>query len=331
MLSSPMPREIFHKPKTDFNFKQEPLAEKLINYEIARSPDTLGRAMTTDLTPYFFQNLFHKVNQKPPENINLEIKGQTRSGKSTDGLTIYVWECKAYGYEPTVENILPNQAELLYKLKDARFGESYLIDEQTPETYTEGISAEAEQLGKNLNICAKMCNNLTFIFPPKFTIKSSPYGLETIGKDTTNFWNKCLLYDLSDRRLLGFSAMPMGYVLIPKFLDKKYYQKPREKWSEKKLQTYINRGYEYLSQLEEDYETKKDIWIEEVRSLSGNSRNKIKEEYAQTLADDLLFSSLSNKERSAYVQIKINAGEFMEMAKTEIETIVSMATIKMRQ
>ena len=61
------------------------------------------------------------------------------------------------------------------------------------------------------------------------------------------------------------------------------------------------------------------------------SRNKIKEDYAQNLADDSLFHELSNKERSAYVQLKINSGDFMEMAKTEIETIVSMATIKMRQ
>jgi len=323
---------LFHKPrKPPFKFKQEPLADSILSEEVRRSPEILGRALNTDYTERFFNNMWYKVHQRPPENVNIEIKGQTRSGKSTSGLFLYIWLCKAYDIEPTVDNILANQSELLYKLKDSKYGESFLVDEQTPETYTEGILAESEQLSKNINICAKKCNNLIFICPPKFMARAAPFGLSTIGKDIENNWNKCFLYDLSDRRTVGWANIPMGYVLIPKYIDKKYFEKPREKWSDGRLQTYLEKGYEYMSQLEEDYEAKKDIWIEEVRALSGNMRNKRKEELAEELADDPIFLELKRvPEKEAYIQMKINHGEFMEMAKTEITTLVHMANIKQK-
>lgn len=320
--------DLFRKPKKEVFFRQEPLRKRILQFEISRSPDILGRAINTDVTEDFFNYLWHKTHQNPPENVTLEIKGQPRSGKSTIGIFLYMWLCKVWEREPSVDNIMGNQAELLYRLKDAEYGETFIVDEQTPETYGDGIIAETDQLFKNINICAKKCNNLIFIFPPRFAIRGSPYGLETLGKDTKTLFNQSFLYDLT-RREMGFGNFPMGYIATPKYIDEKYDSLPMAKWSERRKQNYIKRGYSFTSLIEEQYELdKKDIWIEEVRKLSGNARNKMKEEFSKELAGNPDYLRLrSAGQRRAYVQIKVNKGDIIEMAKSEIEGVVDMAEV----
>lgn len=327
-LTTVFPEDLFRKAKSELEFTQEPLKDEILRIEQSKSPEILGRALSNDMTRLFFKSLWFKIHQNPPENITLEIKGGTRSSKSTNAIFIYVWLSRAWGYEPVVGNILANQAELLYKLKDSRYGETFIVDEQTPETYSEGIIAETEQLGNNLNICAKKCNNIIFIFPTRFTIRGAPYGLETMGRDVKNKWNKCFLYDLGERRAMGFSNFPMGYVTIPKYVDEKYAFTPQAKWNPARLENYKEKGYDFDSLLEEEYEEKKNEWIEDVRKISGSMRNKIKDKYAYDLSQDLGFTGLTSKTtRMAFVQMKVNRGGFMEMSKNEMETIVGMAEI----
>lgn len=300
----------------------------MLNLEKARSLDILAPALQRDLTERFFHTLWYKVKQKPPENINIEIKGQPRSGKSSGAIFLYIWLSEAWGYEPTVENILPNQSELLFRLKDAKFGETFVVDETRPESYGEGVLTEQEQLGTNIDICAKKCNNLIFIFPPRFLGRSSAYGLETLGKDNVNKWNKFFLYDIGERRALGFSMFPIGYVTIPKYIDDKYVNLPMKKWSEKRLKNFKEKAYDYDSQFEEDYEEKKDLGIESVRRMDGSFRNKMKEELAEKLLEDEGFVKLKKRSlRIAYLQIKMNRGELMDMSKSEMVSLVDMAEV----
>jgi hypothetical protein len=334
------PRDIFVEPKTEitrdnggrpvtkpkFNFSEEPLHKKLLELEAVNS-DSLRRAINNDLTIDFIKSLHYKATRTPPENINIEIKGQTRSGKSTVGITLGILISRWWGHEFTIDNILPNQGELLYKLKDAKYGETFLVDEQTPETYGEGILRETSQLGSNLNICAKKCNNLIFIYPPNFVSRNSPFGLEAIAKDTLNKYVKCFYYDLR-RKEYGGTQIPRGYVVLPKFRNTKYKNLSKSKWSERRLANWEEKHYDYDSFLEEEYEGKKDSWIKDVRNMDASVRDKKKHELATILADDDKFLSIRrNGEKEAYVLLLVNSGQVIEMTRSEIKTVVDMANV----
>jgi len=244
VASEIFPLELFRKPlqskvkgsdgkwviKSKWQFSEEPIQKKLLEIE-AQGSDSLRRALNTNLTNEFVQSLHYKATRRPPENINIEIKGQTRSGKSTTGILLGKLISNWWGHEFTMDNIMPNQGELLYHLKDAKYGETFLVDEQTPETFGEGILRETEQLSMNLNICAKKCNNLIFVYPPNFTSRNSPFGLETIAKDGINKYVKCFYYDLR-RKEYGGMQIPRGYVILPKLVDEKYINMSKDKWSD---------------------------------------------------------------------------------------------------
>jgi hypothetical protein len=310
----------------DWNWHEQPLRKKLMELE-AQTSEALRRALVNDFTDLFMKTLYFKVTRKPPENINIEIKGQTRSGKSTCGITLGILISKWWGHEFTEDNILPNQSELLYRLKDAKYGETFLIDEQVPETWGEGVMRETEQLGMNLNICAKKCNNLLFIYPPTFTSRNSPFGLEAMAKDTVNKYVKCFYYNLERREFAG-AMIPRGYVYIPKFVDIKYKNLPESMWSDVRIANFKEKKYDYDSQLEENYEAKKDSWIEDIRNMDAGVREKKKLEIAKKLAKNDAFLSLRNMgQKLAYLQLMVHKGEMIEMTKSELESIANMALV----
>jgi len=315
---------VFNVPK--FDFSEEPLQRKLLDLEAQKSP-ALHRALNSDLTQEFIMSLYYKATMSPPENINIEIKGQTRSGKSTVGITLGILISRWWGHEFTIDNIMPNQGELLYRLKDAKYGETFLVDEQTPECYGEGIIRETEQLGMNLNICAKKCNNLIFIYPPNFLSRNSPFGIEALAKDTVNKYTKCFYYDLR-RKEFGGTQIPTGFLILPKTQDIKYKKLPRANWSEKRIRNFEEKGYDFDSELEEQYEEKKDTWIEKVRNMDSSTRDKKKQELANELSQDSKFLKLkTNGQREAYLLMQVNAGDVIEMARSEIKTVVDMAMV----
>jgi len=340
-MSNPMfPEKLFRKPlksqvtnsdgtvstKAIWHFGEDPLQKRLTEMEVMNS-EALRRARSTDLTQELVKSLYLKATRVPSENINIEIKGETRSGKSTTGISLGKLISSWWGYEFTVDNILPNQGELLYKLKDAKYGETFVVDEQTPETYGEGILRETEQLGMNLNICAKKCNNLIFIYPPSFTSRNSPFGLEAISKDVQNKYIKCLYYDLR-RKDIGGGQVPRGYITIPKYVDETYRCLPKEKQSKYRVDNILKHHFDFDSLLEEQYEQKKDSWIDDVRNMDASVRSRHKQELATTLAEDLTFQTLkSNGHREAYIQLMINTGDIIEMAKTEINSVSNMAQV----
>lgn len=324
------PRELFPRRNSKgwrMNWTEYPLTTKVLNMEAQNSP-ALQRAMRLDLTEEFIKTLYAKATNSPPENITIEIKGQTRSGKSTLGIFLCKLISYWWGLDFTVDNILPNQTELLYRLKDAKYGETFLVDEQLPEDFGEGIVRESGQLLKNLNICAKKCNNLVFVYPQHFTSRNAPFGLETFAKDTQNKLIKAWYHDL-ERKSFGFAGVyPRGYIIVPKYVDEDYKKIKKERWSKKRKDNFAERGYDFDSLLEEQYEEKKDAWIEEVRSLDGSMREQKKLELASELANDDFFMKLSSKgKKEAFLKMKIARGEFMELTVGEIESVVSMAAV----
>jgi hypothetical protein len=327
------PKELFVSPLKDkggkplWKWEEEPINKRLLNRE-AQESEALRKALSTDLTADFIKSLYHKVTRTPSENINIEVKGETRSGKSSVGIFLAKLISYWWGHEFTPESVLPNQGVLLERLKDAEYGETFLIDEQTPETYGEGILRETEQLGMCLNITAKQCNNLIFIYPPSFTSRNSPYGLETLAKDVHNKYIKLFYHDLR-RKQFGFGGIwPQGFITLPKYQEEDYQVLPKSKWSKRRVSNQEQKGYDFDSLFEETYEAKKDEWVKAVRELDSSVRMKIKEDVSIKLADDEKFMSLKTfGQKEAYVLLQINRKNIQDFARSEIKTIVDMATV----
>jgi hypothetical protein len=327
------PKELFVPPLTNsegrpiWKFEEEPLNARLLKME-AQAQESLRKALATDLTIDFIRSLHHKVTRRPPEDIRVEIKGSTRSGKSTIGIFLGKLISYYWGHEFTVDNILPDQSSFLKAAENAKYGETFLVDEQKQEMVGEGINREVGQLGMILNICAKSCLNIIFIYPPGFTSRGSPYGLETLAKDTNSKYVKCFYHDLR-RKQFGYGGIwPQGYIQLPKYIEEDYQRLPMEKWSPARLKNFQEKHYDWDSLLEEQYEAKKDIWIEEVKKRNATYRMKSKEEVAEKLAIDDRFMSLkTNGQREAYILLMINRGEIFDMARTEIKTVADMAIV----
>ena len=327
-----MPRTLFPPPvrfngKIVSHWNRDDLREKVEAIDIQNS-ESYRKALQTDFSKAFISTIYKKAISVPPENINLEIKGETRSGKSSVGIFLAKLISYWWDLEFTEDNILANQSELLYKLKEAKYGETFVVDEQTTTAFGEGVIRETEQLGMNLNICAKKCNNLIFIYPPHFTGRNAPFGLEVVSKDFHNKYIKAYYHDLRTKSF-GFGGMyPRGYIILPKYQDVDYQKKPIGKWDEERLSHFKEAGYDYDSGLEQRYEKKKDSWINDIRDLDVGVREKKKEDFAVELSSDDRFLALKSKGmREAYVKILINRKKFIELTKGEIESVVNMACV----
>lgn len=319
----------FKDGRPDWKFTELPIKKQVMEID-AQGSQSLQRAMSTDMSEQFVKTLYTKATNKPPENIIIEVKGETRSGKSS--LAFFLGKLISYwwGHEFTVDNILPNQSEFNEWVKTAKYGETVVIDEQIQEVYGEGTEREHAQLSMILNICAKRCINSIFIYPPSFLGRNAPFGLETYAKDTQNKYIKAWYHDLSKKGFGYGGIYPRGFVILPKYIDNDYKNLPRGKWSKARLKNFQERGYDFDSKLEEEYEVlKKDKWIDDIaQSLDTSRKEREKLGIAEELAMDEIFSHLSSLgKKKAYVQMKIARGECMGLTMGEIETIINMASI----
>ena len=66
------------------NFETDPMAEHKIMLEKERRPE-FARMLSLNITRQIFEYLKYKVQMR--ENVNIALKGETRSGKSTAGLS----------------------------------------------------------------------------------------------------------------------------------------------------------------------------------------------------------------------------------------------------
>jgi hypothetical protein len=98
-------------------------------------------------TDLLIRTIQEKVRYR--EHIGIEIKGATRSGKSTIGTALCFFISSLTGVPFTLKHICPNEILYLQRLKDPDLpnGSAYLIDEQT-ETHT-GAGSYAENLIEN--------------------------------------------------------------------------------------------------------------------------------------------------------------------------------------
>lgn len=195
------------EPK-DIDFKVDKW-EQLILDDISQFDEDTRIKLNRNLTKMF--NTWIKDKLEAKEQIKINIKGETRSGKSLIGLRIMFLSIKFYP-EKVFELdkiVCANQRELRQKLNNADFGDSFLIDENAFANVGAGSMTELQQLKDINNIIAKQNIHMVYITPQTFLQTGATMGLAYFGKDTKNWLSRFLLYSLK-----GGSPALLGYVVF---------------------------------------------------------------------------------------------------------------------
>ena len=193
----------------DIFFEISPFEEMLVQDIYQRDESAkikLNRNVTREFHDEFI--LFHKQKR----NIRYNIKGDTRDGKSYIGLKITNMDFNIRGIdfnENITYSICGNQIEYRQKLKNAKFGDFFLIDENFFIRAGLGSNIEAYQLTDYNNIIAKQNIGNIFITPQRFLNSGSVLGFSTYGRDSTNWLSRALLFKFKD----GFPFL-IGYVVF---------------------------------------------------------------------------------------------------------------------
>jgi hypothetical protein len=186
--------------------------EELILQDIAQYDEDTRIKLNRNLTKDFNRWVTEKLDAK--EQIKINIKGETRSGKSLIGLKIMFLTTKFYNEKTydTDKIVCANQKELRVKLNKAEFGDSYLIDENAFVNVGTGSITELQQLKDINNIIAKQNIHMVYITPQVFLMTGATMGLSYFGKDTKNWVSRFLLYSLKQNTpaLLGYVIFDVG-------------------------------------------------------------------------------------------------------------------------
>jgi len=96
--------------------------------EKERRPE-FARMLSLNITRQIFEYLKYKVQMR--ENVNIALKGETRSGKSTAGLSFLSYISSLTKIPIDInKHICANESEYYQKVQDAQFGDCFQIDEQ---------------------------------------------------------------------------------------------------------------------------------------------------------------------------------------------------------
>lgn len=182
--------------------------EEMILQDVMRFDENTRVKLSRDVTKIFHNWMFGKIKKK--ENISLNVKGGTRSGKSVVTLKFVNNNVRFYNKPFDTKYIVcANQKEYRLKLNKASFGQSFQIDENAFANVGEGSMTESHQLKDIQNIIAKQNIHTYYITPKVFLPNNAELGLSYWGKDVNNWCSRFLLYSLRNA-----NPILMGYVVI---------------------------------------------------------------------------------------------------------------------
>lgn len=183
--------------------------EELLLLDIAQFDTDTLKKISRDVTQTLKNWIDNKIRKK--ENVSLNAKGSTRSGKSLAMLSLNDTILSNYDNKEfdTVKIVCANQKEYRQQLRTADFGDCFQIDENAFAHVGLGSVTEMQQLKDIQNIIAKKNIHTTYITPRVFLETNASLGLSTWGKDSKNWLTRFLLYDLRNR-----TTPLMGYVVI---------------------------------------------------------------------------------------------------------------------
>lgn len=192
------------------NFKTDHF-EEMIMQDLFQSDDSIKVKLHRDLSKDIDDWIKSKLEKK--ENVSLNIKGSTRSGKSLVGLKIARNITKFYNKPFDTEYITcANQKEFRQKLQNANFGDVFVIDENVFSDVGIGTGTERQQLKDIQNIVAKQNIHTIYITPRHFLPTGAEIGLAYWGKDSKNWLSRFLVYHLKSANpyLLGYTVLNVG-------------------------------------------------------------------------------------------------------------------------
>lgn len=287
----------------DINFVVDEFREIHLR-DVYQYDEATLKKLHTNITSIFINWIKQKQNKK--ENISINIKGDTRGGKSLTGLSVI--DTIELKYEDKNFNIpflvCGNQKEFRQKLKEAVFGDSFLIDENAFSNVGIGSHTEMLQLRDIQNIIAKENIGTIYITPREFLETNATLGLEVHGKDAKNWLTKLLVYDLRTKAypLMGFIIVDVGKLFRKhgcylykkiggctnptntkfKDIEKEYIKYssciPKD-FNKNDLQKDSKRCpfYDICKHPLNQYEKKKDTWIS--KEMKGGLDERVQERY----------------------------------------------------
>jgi len=244
----------------------DPIQQYLNALKMQKLP-IFAEAMNRNMTGLFYNFLDYKVEKK--ENIGLEVKGATRSGKSTGAISVGKYVSMRTGVIFTPKHVCPNEQYYIDLVKVAIDNQFIVVDEQL-ETHVGSGSFREMQYTEDLNnIIAKRCIHIAWLHPPEFVGRGGQYGLETAGRNFEYKLTKFLLYDMSSKTF-GMSAVPLGFVIIPKYNDQAF---------------------------SDEYEGKKDEHIQDLRDENIGMRQQRRLDEGFAIAKNPLFQKMKNTQQ----------------------------------
>jgi len=276
-------------------WKIDPIQSYTMQMKMQKLP-VFAEAMNRNLTGLYFNFLTYKVQMK--ENIALECKGVTRSGKTTAMISTMKFVGKLTGTPFNSEHVCPNEQYYISLVKKAVDNQGIVVDEQLETHVGIGSFREMQYIEDLNNIIAKRCIHVAWIHPPDFVGRNAFYGLETAGRNLEHKLTKLLLYDLTQKSY-GVSSIPLGFVIIPKYRDEEF---------------------------ENEYEQRKDEHIEELRSenIAVRQERRLKEGFL--LAGNKLFGKCKNNHQ----RLQVSRNLFPMRTEGEYMELISIASMNMK-
>jgi len=293
------------------------MMEHKIKMQMMENPK-FAQMLAINITGTVYGYFGYKVQMR--ENINIAVKGGTRSGKSTVGNSwgIYISGLTGVPFDPD-RNVCANESEYAQKVKEARFNELYLIDEQKEAKFGAGSFREEMGIMDVQNIIAKKCIHTIWVYPSDFISRNSDYGFETYGRDINHKLTRLIVYDV--RKSMFGIQQPVGICIVPKFVDPAYQILPKELWSPYRLKNFEMGRPDFDSLHEERYEMRKDTWIDREQHGQMGYHHEMRYKEGVRLGELPVFQNAPNKKRQRIIARQM----FRNMTEQEIDEIVEIA------
>ncbi len=207
------PERIIHYfEKHRVEFKVDTFEEYMLN-DIYQHDESAKIKLNRDVTEDFINGIHQFLEDK--RNIRYSTKGGTRDGKSLAMLKIgdIILSYNKIDFNENIgKTVCGNQIEYRLKLKNAQFGDFFLVDENFFGGQGIGSGIEMNQL-KDVNAqIAKENISVVYINPEKFLNVGATLGLATYGRDSKNWLTRFLVYKFKDNYpyLIGYIGSDVG-------------------------------------------------------------------------------------------------------------------------
>jgi hypothetical protein len=268
----------------------------------------------------------------------ISIMGETRIGKSEVGSTIAFLYCKMFNQslkrgffknidifktgkvilesvDFNVSFVMGSQSDYIYTLRKyqqegkMRFGQIWQIDEDREKIGGIGSMSEYLEIKNVNNITAKFMQCEIWITPGRLEIRNTPYGIQMVKKDIEKRVNWGLLYKIE--------MNPDGS-------------------SEKHFMGWVNIPLHPFDEFRMQYNEKKNKWIEQELTGSGDPRIEERRKVAEVLSIDETFCrrsfsgktfALTKEQQITILERWINTGKTQNWNEAERYRIIMEARL----